>query len=93
MPPSKTLPHHYIPGRQQLAVSESIFSWAEKGVWGGGGGGLEDYGAEKVTKINKSIGHWVLINSTIFATFTFLVYVLLYNNLASNMLQCEGSLT
>ena len=32
-------------------------------------------------------------NSTIFATFTFLVYVLLCNNLALSMLNCEGSLT
>ena len=35
----------------------------------------------------------VLINFTIFATLTFLVYVLLRNNLASSMLRCEGSLT
>ena len=35
----------------------------------------------------------VLINSIIFATFTFLIYVLLWNNFASSMLKCEGSLT
>ena len=35
----------------------------------------------------------VLINSTIFATFTSLAYVLLRNDLASSMLKCEGSLT
>ena len=34
----------------------------------------------------------ILINSTMFAIFTFLVYVLLCNNLASSMLKCEGSL-
>ena len=39
-------------------------------------------------------GYWpqVLINFTIFATFTFLVSVLLCNNLALSMLKCEGSL-
>ena len=35
----------------------------------------------------------VLINSTIFATFTFLVSVLFCHNLASSMLKCEGALT
>ena len=35
----------------------------------------------------------VLINPTIFATFKFLVYVLLCNNLTSDMLKCESSLT
>ena len=49
---------------------------------------------KKLPKVNLR-GYWsqVLINSTIFATFTFLVYVLLCNNLASSMLKCEGSLT
>ena len=39
-------------------------------------------------------GYWaqVLINSTTFATFTLLVYVLLCHNLASSMLKCEGPL-
>ena len=37
--------------------------------------------------------HKFLINSTIFATFAVLVYVLLCINLASSMLRCEGSLT
>ena len=32
------------------AFSEDIFSWAE-------GGGGEDYGVEKIGKINKGIGH------------------------------------
>ena len=35
----------------------------------------------------------VLINSTIFAIFTFLMTVLLYHNLDSSMRKCEGSLT
>ena len=40
-------------------------------------------------------GYWqqVLINSTIFATFTFFVSVLLCHDLDSSMLKCVGSLT
>ena len=40
-------------------------------------------------------GYWsqVLINSTIFATVILLVSPLFCNNLASNMLKCESSLT
>ena len=34
-----------------------------------------------------------MIYSTIFATFTFFVSILLYHNLDSSMLKCEGSLT
>ena len=33
----------------RTAFSEDIFSWAERG--------REDYGVEKITKINKGIGH------------------------------------
>ena len=49
---------------------------------------------KKWTKVNLQ-GFWlqVLINSTIFGTITFLVSVLLYHNLDSSMLKCEGSLT
>ena len=48
----------------------------------------------KWPKLNLQ-GYWsqVLINSTIFATFTFLVSVLLCHNLDSSLLKCEGSLT
>ena len=49
---------------------------------------------KKLPKLNLQ-GYWsqVLRNSTIFATFTFLVSVLLYHNLASSMPKCEGTLT
>ena len=58
----------------------------------GGGGRIMEL--KKVPKLNLQ-GYWsqILINSTIFATFTFLVSVLLCHNLASHMLKCEGSLT
>ena len=50
-------------------------------------GGGEDYGVQKIPKLNLR-GYWsqVFINSTIFATFTFL-----YHNLASIMVKSEGS--
>ena len=47
----------------------------------------------ELKKLPKLTMSQVLTNSTIFATFTYLVYVSFYNNLASNMLKCEGSLT
>ena len=49
---------------------------------------------KKLPKLNLR-GYWsqVLINSTIFATLTFLVSVLLCYNLASSMLNFEGFLT
>ena len=49
----------------------------------------------ELTKIQKLAMVLVtgFINSTIFATSSFWVYVLLCNNLASSMLKCEGSLT
>ena len=52
------------------------------------------YGA-KITGNLDMLTCWsqVLINSTIFATFTFLVSVLLCHNLHSSMMKCEGSLT
>ena len=48
---------------------------------------------KKLPKLNLK-GYWsqVLINSTSFATITFLVSVLMYHNLDSSMLKCEGSL-
>ena len=48
----------------------------------------EDYRAEEMTKIKLA-----RVNSTIFTTIAVLVSVLLYFNLDSSMLQCEGSLT
>ena len=44
-------------------------------------------------QISQRYRSQVLINSTVFATFSYLVYVLLCNNLASSMLKCESSLT
>ena len=57
MPPSKNLPQvlviiHKADGNGAFlskASSEDIFSYAERGG--------EDYGVEKITKINKGIGH------------------------------------
>ena len=48
---------------------------------------------KKWPKLNLQ-GYWyqVLINSAIFATIAFLVFVVLYHNLDSSMLKCEGSL-
>ena len=49
---------------------------------------------KKLPKLNlRGYCSQTLINSTIFATFTLLVSVLLCHNLASSMLKCEGSLT
>ena len=52
---------------------------------------------KKLPKLKKILSFdnesQVLINSTIFATFTFFVYFLLWNNLDSSTLKCEDSLT
>ena len=55
--------------------------------------GWEEYGAEKSPKLNLQVC-WsrVLINSTIFATFKFLVSDLLCHNLDSSKLKHEGFL-
>ena len=58
----------------------------------GGEGGERIMELKKIPKLTKARSQ-VLINFTIFATFTFLVYVLLCNNLASSMLKCKVSLT
>ena len=49
---------------------------------------------KKLPKLNLE-GYWsqALINSTIFAAFSFLVSVLLRHNLTSSILKCEGPLT
>ena len=67
-----------------------IFSPVERG--GGMGGKIME--SRKLPKLNLQ-WYWsqVLINSTIFATFTFLVSALFCHNLASSILKCEGSLT
>ena len=79
----------------RTAFSKDIFFSAERGEGGGGRG----WWSWKNTKIKPTrVLSQVLINSTIFVTFTFLIYVLLCHNLLneiiiSNMLKCEGSLT
>ena len=72
-----------LPSKQRF--SKIFFSPAEK---------REGYGAENIPKLNLR-GYWsqVLINSTIFANFTLLVFVSLCYNLDSSMLKCEGPLT
>ena len=67
----------------RAAFSEDISSSAERG-------GEKIMEFKKLPKLTRVL---VLLNPIIFATFTFLVYVLLCNNLASSMLKCEGSLT
>ena len=71
------------------AFSEDLFFPQQK--WSEGRSIME---LKKLPKLNLR-GYWsqVLINSTMFATYTFLVAVLLCHNLASSMLKCEGSLT
>ena len=90
MCPSKTLPQvltisysrseditHFL----QAMLFENLLFPAERG---------KDYEAEKMTKIKLP---QVLINPTIFATYSFLWSVLQFHNLNSTMLKCEGSLT
>ena len=76
----------------RTAFSEDLFSPKQKGGGGGEGGIIMEL--QKLLKLNLR-GYWsqVLINSAIFATFTFLISVSLCHNLASSMLKCEGSLT
>ena len=85
MPPIKTLPQADTYS-SRTALSEDTFSLAERARG-------EDYGVKKITKLKPMR---VLVRSfykfTIFATFTFSVYVLLCHNLASSMLKCEGPL-
>ena len=93
MPPSKTLPQVFIIISQateithssRTAFSEDLFFPNRKG--GGGGGGIMEL--KKIPNLNLK-GYWsqVLLNSTIFATFTFLVFFSLCHNLASSILKC-----
>ena len=76
--------YHYSPGKRKLPILpnsvfwRSIFSSAERGG--------ENYGVEKFTKIQpRRVLVTNLINSTIFATFTFSGSVLLCRNLASSV--------
>ena len=88
--------YHYLPGRRKLPFSveqrflKIYFLPSRKGQ--GGWGIIMEL--QKLLKLNLR-GSWsqVLINSTIFANFTFLISGLLCHNLASGILKCEGSLT
>ena len=75
------------PVRRKLPLSSSkhflkiyFFPRIERGLW-----------TEKMTKIK--LARVLVTNSIIFATFTFLIFVLLCHNLDSSTLKCEGSLT
>ena len=85
-----SLPHRQkeITHSSRTAFSEDLFFPQQKG-----GGRIMEL--KKLPKLNLGGGYWsqVLISSTIFATLTFLVSVLLCHNLVTSMLKCEGSLT
>ena len=95
MPPSKTLPKVFIiipPPRlkethsSRTAFCEDLFFLQQRD------GSIMEL--KRLPKLNRrGNSSQVLINSTIFATFTFLVSVLLCHNLDSSMLKCEGSLS
>ena len=92
--------YHYPPGSTKLPIPLEgrflkIYFFPSREAGGrGGGGDCGVYAVEKDTKIKPTrVLSTILINSTIFATFTILVSVLLCHNLASSMLKCEGSLT
>ena len=95
MPPSKTLLQVFIITTQaegnysflpNKVFWRSIFYPAEREVW--------IMELKKLSKLKlRGYRSQVLINSTIFTTFTFLVSVFLCHNIASNILKCEGSLT
>ena len=95
MPPSKTLLQVFIittqaEGNYSFLPNKvfwgSIFYSAEREVW--------IMELKKLSKLKlRGYRSQVLINSTIFTTFTFLVSVFLCHNIASNILKCEGSLT
>ena len=82
--------YRYPPGRRELPIPpkqrflKTFFS-EEKG--GRGWSSWKNYQNQQRYRSQ------VLINSTIFAIITFLVYALLCNNLASSVLKCDGSLT
>ena len=96
LPQSKTLPQVFtinpLAERNYLFLPNSffwrsIFSLAERGR-------QRIIEMKKLPKLNLW-GYWsqVLINSTIFTTFLFLMFVLLHHNLVSSMLRLEGILT
>ena len=95
MLPNKSLPQVLIiiPKQKEIthssrtAFSEDIFPQQK-------GGGERIMELKKLPNLNLQ-GYWskALIKSTIFAAFTFLVYVLLCHNLISSIMRCESSLT
>ena len=93
MPPSKSAAsfYHYSPppGKRKLPIPpEQHFL---KIYFSSGKRGERIMELKKLLKLNlRGYCRQVLINSAIFATFTFLVFVLLCHNLASSMLKCEG---
>ena len=94
MPPSNSAAsfYHYSPprpGKRKLPIPpEQHFL---KIYFSSGKRGERIMELKKLLKLNlRGYCRQVLINSAIFATFTFLVFVLLCHNLASSMLKCEG---
>ena len=80
-----------IPLKQRFL---KIYFPQQKGGGEGGESGGNYEKTERMTKI-KLVRYWSqgLVNFTNFTFFTFLVINLLYHNLYSSMLKCEGSLT
>ena len=76
----------------QKTFCEDQFLPQQKGGRGGEGGRMI-MELKKLPKLNLR-GYWsyVLINSTIFSSFTFLISVLLCQNLASSIMKCDDSL-
>ena len=96
MSPSKTLPEVFIITIQvevnYLFLPSNLFwrSIFPQKKWGEG----RIMEVKKLAKLNLR-GYYleVLINSTNFSSFTFLVFVLLHHNLNSSILKCESFLT
>ena len=99
-PPSKPLPQVLIITprlRETTYSSRTVFSenlfFPQQRVGVSGGGEERIMELKKLPKLNiRGYCSQVLINSTVFANFTVLVFVLCHN-LASVMLKCEGPLT
>ena len=101
VPPNKPLPQVLIITPRQrettyssrTVFSEDLFFPQQKVDVSGGRGEERIMELKKLPKLNlRGYCSQVLVNSTVFANFTFLVFVLCHN-LASVMLKCEGPLT
>ena len=100
MPLIKTPPpppagfYHYHPNRRKSPIPAKqrflkVYFFLSRKEWG-----RRIMELKKLPKLNlRESWSQVLINFPIFVTFTFLVSVLLGNNLASSMLKGEGTLT